>query len=383
MSEAGGDDVALRVLHTADWHLGKDFRAFAEADRTKLRRARLEAVKAILSLAEHEAVDAVLCAGDLFDDKAPEADWWRGLAELFVQRAWRDRPVVLLPGNHDPLTEGSVYAPSHPFRAALPGWVHVVDRDDFALPLGDEAVVLARPCRRQSGQDDSALALPSREPGDERIRIGLVHGSTFDQPGAQNNFPIARDAAVQRGLDYLAIGDTHGWHPYGPEAAPTVYPGTPEQTTFGERDTGNVALVLFRRRRPPRIRQVRVAQWTWREAVVTELGELQALREQDLARTVLLLRLELRVTPEEMEVVEAVLRELQGTDAMHGRAGVLQLDRSGLILETRDIEAVFAELPAVLQAAARALREVEAERPEVAQRALYHLYKLSREATST
>ena len=35
--------------------------------------------------------------------------------------------------------------------------------------------------------------------------------ATFDMPGYQTNFPIARDATAQRGLDYLAVGDTHGY----------------------------------------------------------------------------------------------------------------------------------------------------------------------------
>jgi DNA repair exonuclease SbcCD nuclease subunit len=118
---------------------------------------------------------------------------------------------VLLPGNHDPLNSGSVYQKEHPFRQMLPPWVHVVDCDGFELPVGANAVVYAAPCRSTAGAEDLALALPSRLRDDGRIRIGLVHGSTFDLPGYQTNFPIAVDATAQRGLDYLAVGDTHGY----------------------------------------------------------------------------------------------------------------------------------------------------------------------------
>lgn len=377
------DDVALKLLHTADWHLGRRFPTFKEADQPKLTRARLDVVDRILNVAEANQVDAVLCAGDLFDTPDPERDWWEGLAKKLHKRAWTNRPVFLLPGNHDPLTERSVYSPSHPFRAALPSWARVVDRDDFEIALKDDAVLYSRPCRSQAGEMDLALRLPSRAPGDERIRIGMVHGQTFDIPGYQTNFPIAVDAAKQRGLDYLAIGDTHAYRIVPPDAeVPTVYPSTPEQATFGETDTGFVVLAFFRRRgRRPMLRTERVAQWTWRTETVKDLESLRALRDtQDLRATVLRLVVDIKVPPAQFQDAETILRELEGTEATHARVGVIQIDRDGLELDTSDIEVVFEDLPPVVQAAARKLKEEELEggHREAAQRALYHLFRLAR-----
>ena len=113
-------EVALKILHTADWHLGRRFPSFSEEDETKLTRARIEAVDRLLGVAESFTVDAVLCAGDLFDDPAPSESWWRGLLRLLEKRNWTNRPMFLLPGNHDPLEPNSVWAEEHPFRRALP-----------------------------------------------------------------------------------------------------------------------------------------------------------------------------------------------------------------------------------------------------------------------
>src|SRR6266576_5231785 len=133
VSECG--DVVLKVLHTADWHLGRRFPSFPEEAQKKLSRARMDVIATILDVARRRAVNAVLCAGDLFDDPTPAPDFWEGLAKTFQDRTGPHPPVFLVPGNHDPLISESVWAPDHPFRARLPQWVHVVDRDDFTFEL--------------------------------------------------------------------------------------------------------------------------------------------------------------------------------------------------------------------------------------------------------
>lgn len=369
--------MALKILHTADWHLGRRF-GFSDEDNLKLSRARLDAVERILGVAESYAVDAVLCAGDLFDDSAPTEDWWRGLPKLFQSRSWESRPVFLLPGNHDALLPNSVWAPDHPFRRELPSWVHVIDRDDFEFELSDEAVLYAVPCRSRAGAEDPALRLPNRQPHDERIRIGLVHGQTFDIKDHQTNFPISADAAAQRGLNYLAIGDTHAFREVQPSAqAPTVYPGTPEATNFKETDTGFVAVVFFPRGgRKPLVNKESVSRWSWRAECCSSLQELEDLSRQDLQTSVVRLALEMDVSLPQLDRAEAILRELKGTEAAHGRAGVFEVDRSGLKLNTSNLDEFAQELPDVLQTTLERLQSLQqGERAAVAERAIYHLYR--------
>jgi DNA repair exonuclease SbcCD nuclease subunit len=382
------DDLVLKLLHTADWHLGRRFRSFGEEQEKKLTRARLEVLDRILLAAERFSVDAVLCAGDLFDEPNPSRDWWEPVAEKLRKRAWPNRPVFLLPGNHDPLTIDSVWAPSHPFRAELPSFVQVIDRVDFAFALPGNAVLYGVPCLSKAGQRDPTQQIPRRAPGDERIRIGLVHGSTFDLKDCQTNFPIAQDAAVERGLDYLAIGDTHGFRyvPADRKFPPTIYPGAPEPTAFDEKDPGSVALVFVNRQRKASVQQERVAHWTWEERAIGSLGELRHLALRgDLGDRVLRLRVEMRVPAPEYDEAEKLLEELVGTAARQGRVGVLELDRQGLELETGDIEQYCADLPAVLQSTVQRLKAVASADPEQrapAERALFHLYKTTRKKAS-
>jgi len=88
--------VRLRILHTADWHLGKTLEG----------RSRLEEQAAfideLVEIVRRERVDAVLMAGDVYDSVNPPA----AAEQLFYEAMTRlsdggRRPVVAIAGNHD------------------------------------------------------------------------------------------------------------------------------------------------------------------------------------------------------------------------------------------------------------------------------------------
>lgn len=386
------DDVALKLVHTADWHLGKRFRSFEKDQARTLTRERLAVVERILRLAKHHQANAVLCAGDLFDSAQPEEEWWQGLVQHLTRHGRPECPVFLLPGNHDPLKPGSVYGSEHPFRRALPAWVHVVDRLDFSYELSKDAVLHAVPCLSQAGQDDPTKKLPRRAEGDRRLRIGLVHGPTVAVEGTQPNFLVSKTAAHELGFDYLALGDTHSFtHVETGTPVPVVYPGSPEVTHFpnwegdriSEQKKGEVALVFFRRHpHPPHVRRETVGRFRWVAAHCDSIESLRGLKTRPfLDETVLKLQLDLAVTLKEEAELESILRELVGGDAMPGRAAVVQLDRKRVELTTGDLDELLPKLPGVLRATVQRLREQAANDTEegvIANRALSHLYQLVR-----
>ena len=115
--------------------------------------------------------------------------------------------------------------------------------------------------------------------------------------------------------------------------------------------------------------------------MIEDMPSLRRLRDEDLRRTVLRLVLRLRVSAAEREEVEEIVRALHGTSSRHGSAAVLQVDRSGLALDAVDLGDALEGLPPVLADTAarlRALAQSAGPEGEVAQRALYHLYRLVR-----
>jgi exonuclease SbcD len=86
----------MKILHTSDWHLGRAF----------YNRKRYDEHEAFLNwlaeLIEHENVDVVLIAGDVFDNSTP-SNYSQELYYRFLCRAAASakRYVVVTAGNHD------------------------------------------------------------------------------------------------------------------------------------------------------------------------------------------------------------------------------------------------------------------------------------------
>ena len=86
----------IKILHTADWHLGKKLDSFSRLEEQVL------VMNEIVEIADQQQVDLVLIAGDLFDNFNPSVE----AVELFYKTLKRlsnngKRPVVAISGNHD------------------------------------------------------------------------------------------------------------------------------------------------------------------------------------------------------------------------------------------------------------------------------------------
>jgi exonuclease SbcD len=138
--------MPLRLLHTADWHLGHALHGFERAHE----HARL--VEWLLDTIEAEAIDAVLVAGDVYDAASPPLEaqqlWYRFLVE-----AWRRTPhlqVVVIGGNHDSPARLDA---TDPFLRAMERLVVVggVPRGPDGRALLDRLVVPLRDRRGEVG----------------------------------------------------------------------------------------------------------------------------------------------------------------------------------------------------------------------------------------
>ena len=70
----------MRFLHTADWHLGRQFH------NVSLLEDQAHVLDGLVALAREQRVDAVLLAGDVFDRAVPPADAVRLLDDVRNRR---------------------------------------------------------------------------------------------------------------------------------------------------------------------------------------------------------------------------------------------------------------------------------------------------------
>jgi exonuclease SbcD len=87
----------MRILHTADWHLGN---RLSGHDRTDELFAQVEHV---CQLAEQHSAEVLLVAGDIFEPSRRSAlpELTKRLADLLAPVVRRGMHLILLPGNHD------------------------------------------------------------------------------------------------------------------------------------------------------------------------------------------------------------------------------------------------------------------------------------------
>jgi exonuclease SbcD len=95
----------VKILHTADWHVGKVLKGRSRIDE---HRAVL---RQIVAAAREHDVDAVIVAGDLFDTSAPTPEAQSLVLPALLALREDGRQVVALAGNHDNPQLLEVYRP--------------------------------------------------------------------------------------------------------------------------------------------------------------------------------------------------------------------------------------------------------------------------------
>ena len=302
----------MRFLHTADWHLGMTRRFLQPEHQARYSEARLDAVRAIARLAREEDAAFVLACGDVFDSN--HVDRQVIARALDAMRAF-DVPLLILPGNHDPLDAASVYR-SRAFAERTPDAVTVL-ADAAPISIGGVEVVGAPWNARRPGVDPSAQVLAALAPGPRRVLAahGVVDVLSPDADDPEALAMGGLTAALEDGrVAYVALGDRHSATEVGGD--PRVrYPGTPVATDYGEVDPGNV-LVVDIDAEGVRATAHRVGEWTFvrREVRLGGAGDVDALDADlaalpDKARTVVRLDLVGALTPAEDAHLDAMLAD--------------------------------------------------------------------------
>lgn len=205
----------VRLLHSSDLHLTYDH---GPGDR-------LLYLRWVLDAAEREEADVVLLVGDLFDHvRQPEA--FVEATRQVLEAA--NRRIVILPGNHDPLTPDSVY-----FRGGLAEAPNVsvlgVPTDD-PLVLTEWDLSFWGRAHRDYG-DMSPLRNPASRSA--RWHVALAHGHFLpERPGPNERFVgswlFDRADLESTRADYVALGHWNLAQQVGGDTVCAYYSGSPD-----------------------------------------------------------------------------------------------------------------------------------------------------------
>lgn len=371
----------VRFIHTGDWQLGMARRFLDASDGLpRFQQARIDAIRAIGDAAREHGAQFVVVAGDVFETNQPDPRTVERACEALRSI---DVPVLLLPGNHDPLDGASVLR-SPAFRHAVPDNVVVLDDDQPRPVPGVAAEVVGAPWRSKAPTRDLAAAaveglLPAAD-----VRVLVAHGAVDAgvAPDRESRTTISAtdlQAAVDDGrIDYVALGDRHStWAVPGHDRL--WYAGAPEPTRFDEDDPGNVLLVEVEAGEAPSVTPVRVGTWTFLEVD-------EELRDRDSVD-----RLDARLASIEDRARTIVRCKLSGVLSLADRARLDEvLDGHRVALACLDLPAQHTRLltepdDADLEAldlsgyARDALDDLRGSDDPVADEALAQLYRLVRE----
>ena len=255
----------MKILHTADWHLGKKLDRFSRIEEQRAVMGE------IVQIADAQKVDMVIIAGDLFDNFTPNTD----AIELFYKTVKQlslggRRPVVAISGNHDapklidapdPLARecGIFLIETQDFKIthSSAGFIEL-QLASFPYPLRIIHTAYANePRLREELEGDKQLAINqflsdkwqalAQEYCDSKgVNILTAHlfmnpknGELLEEPEGERpirigNADMIYTNAIPPQMQYTALGHLHGFKNIGSEEKPIVYASSPLCYSFSE-----------------------------------------------------------------------------------------------------------------------------------------------------
>lgn len=284
----------MKLLHTSDWHFGMTIgqRTYEEDQRHFLEQ--------LYEIIETEQVDAVLCAGDVYDSSIVNAD----AISLYNEAATTicaglGRPLIVIAGNHDSaprlatcrelLRAAGLYVTGRLTRDVEPVLLDGGRAAVYPLPFfgRDEVIALFPEKREEIRSQETAMKVVCdhiRETMDpSRSNIVMAHAlivsaelSESDR-SARIGHATAVSQDVFEGFDYVALGHIHKPQAVGERVR---YCGSPVKYSFGSEENQQKGVVIVDTETMEQ-RFVPLKPWRERLTVKGTLDEL--LRREDLA----------------------------------------------------------------------------------------------------
>jgi DNA repair exonuclease SbcCD nuclease subunit len=220
----------MRLLLFSDLHLDTAFGWAGPVHGEVLRSCLRSTLDRIGALVEQTRADALLCAGDLFEQARVTP---ATLAHLRATFAALDLPVHVAPGEHD------WFGPTSPYRHV--DWtpnVHVFTEPALTpVELADGVTLWGAAHRSPASTDGFLEGFAARRDG---VNLALFHGcEAGTAAGAVPYAPFRNEQLEAAGLDHALLGHVHT----PVDHSRFTYPGNPCPLAPGETGPRGAVLV--------------------------------------------------------------------------------------------------------------------------------------------
>ena len=236
----------LRIVHTSDVHLGAYSSGTGGADdKWNERRDLMEhTFTRVIDLANDSGADALLIAGDFFDNDRVPTETVVFAAEQIARFSGQ---TFLIPGNHDPMDAGKIYW-RHDMQA-IARRLHIVraHAGELVEPEGIDLVLWGRAYIDTDWHFKPLEGLPDQRV-DRRWHIAMAHGHFVKEDGELHRSLLMRESEVAAACgqwDYMAFGH---WEPHADVSCggtTAVYSGAPMPLSDANRRAGWAMVVDF------------------------------------------------------------------------------------------------------------------------------------------
>jgi len=338
----------MKILHTADWHIGK------RLHKHDLSKDFDLFIDWLVDLVKEEAIDVVLVSGDIFDLANPSSEARRAYFQTLLKLNQLKCKIILTGGNHD--SPAVLNGPKELLEAMN---IHVIGSlpsniNDCLIPVynneGDvDSVIAALPYLRDSDLrnatedynyesrmeairqgitnvfENAANACEKLYPGVSAIAMGHLFASGVDTSESERDIQIGNLAGFESAgfgeyFKYVALGHIHRPQKVN-SSIPVYYSGSPIQLSFSERDDKKRVLIVDTNQFD--VRSVEIP--TFRELRRIS-GTLEELRS----------KLAFFKSTSELDV----LLELELIEENYGPAKIIDLDRVVIEFEMEGVEIV-------------------------------------------
>lgn len=203
--------MALKILHTADNHIGLSFARYPSDVRERLVEERFSALERLVATANERKADFIVVAGDLFDKQTVPKKFVERTAAIFA--SFEGEHVLVLAGNHD-YYEGVENKLWKWFKDAAEGTcvIPLLEQETKQFDLdGGSVRFYACPCPSKHSDAHVIGWVAEEEKAAGVLHLGIAHGNVqgLGLDSDQRYFNMSEADLRDAGLHSWLLGHIH------------------------------------------------------------------------------------------------------------------------------------------------------------------------------